>query len=156
MKVDGLIDLNLLVGGSRRTSAEDKIDPKKFKKVWSDYTKVRSFWGKACFIVFLMLNRDESIKACGIKIKRMLMENDYDVYVRHIEPYLSSIKKKNFIDTTGKTVADIIKSRLIDYGELEFVVLCKVVYNSGYIKILEGMDNVSIKLDKIADIEDGY
>lgn len=128
MIADTLIDK--LVGSAYWHRSEEKIKPAVLKAIQTDYIKISSFWGKACFLLLLELSDTEEVRIVGKKIKRELMHHEKDVYVRHIEPLYAELKRAQFT-TGGVDIISGIKETLYHLGENEFLALCRALYNAG-------------------------
>lgn len=122
-----------LVGATMYHKSEENIRQKDYIRILADFSKLKSFWSKACFLVFLSLHtKNKSVKAISGKITRKLKTQDGAVFHRHIEPFISEINRQAFTDSTGKILANKLVDKLMEYGNEEFVILSRVVYSAGY------------------------
>ena len=121
-----------LVGATMYHKSEENIRQKDYVRILADFVKLKSFWSKACFLVFLSLHKNKSVKAISGKITRKLKTQEGAVFHRHIEPFISEINRQSFTDSTGKILANKLVDKLMEYGNEEFVILSRVVYSAGY------------------------
>lgn len=127
-KTDELV--TKLVGSGAFRKDEDIITMKRLARVTKDFNTLKSFWSKACFLVFLELHKnDAEIRAIGGKLKRELQFDELAIFKRHIEPYYSEIKRLQF---SGKIVelAEKVSDALYERGEDEFVCLCRCIFSA--------------------------
>lgn len=146
-----------LVGSSSYHKSEERIKQKDYLRVQNDFSKIKSFWGKACFLVFLKLHKkNKSVSAIGDKMIRKLKSSETAVYTRHIAPFVKEVNRLVFVDSTGDKIKDKLVERLVEHGEDEFIVLCRVVYSAGYSSWIDGIRNISLSQHKLSELKDVY
>lgn len=147
--------LDKLTGSIISQKSESNIRRKDFLRVQKDFEHIKSFWGKACFLVFLTLHKNKSIKASGKKLTYKLRTTESAVFKRHIEPFMSEINKEVFVDSKGVKIREKVQERLMEYGEDEFIILCRVIYSAGY-NWIKDIHNISLRQHKLQEIQDVY
>ena len=153
--LDTLIDK--LTGSTYYHKSEEHIRRKDYLAINKDFSEIKSFWGKACFIVFLQLHKNKSIKAIGGKLYRKLKSQENAIFKRHIEPLHKEINRLQFTDGSGVKISDKVMDRLMEYGEREFVLLCKVIHSYGESKYLENMKGqVAFTPTMLEEIKERY
>jgi len=138
-----------LVGSGAFRKDEELITMKRLARVTKDLNNLKTFWSKACFLVFLELHKhDAEMRAIGGKLKREFQFDELAIFKRHIEPYYNEIKRLQF--TGKKELAEKIADTLYERGETEFITVCRCVYSaklgSGLLKEVFSTMNVPTKL----------
>lgn len=107
----------------------DKLDMRVFKKVSEDFNTLRNMWSKA-FLIFLMeRSEDSKLSACAKKLHLEIKYKESDVYERYFRPFMRELKKEFLSYSYGGTKSQIVDS-LVNYGDLEYVILNRVIFNS--------------------------
>jgi hypothetical protein len=152
MGVEKLYDS--LVGATAFHKEEENIRPKEYKIILEDFAKIKSFWGKALFIVYLRTYKDKSKKAIGNKILRDLKMKEPEVYKRHVEPFMRELNRRIFTNPVG--LMDNLVDKLMEYGEDEFVSLCRVIYHAGGNDWVTESKKVTLSMNSISLIIKSY
>lgn len=147
--------MDKLSGSIMSHKSEKHIKRKDFLRIQNDFNQIKSFWGKACFLVFLTLHKNKSVKASGEKLIRRLKTTEGAVFKRHIEPFIKDINRQAFTDSKGVKIREKVQDKLMEYGEDEFITLCRVIYSAGYDWIGE-IQNVSLRYHKLQELHDIY
>lgn len=146
-----------LVGSTYYHKSEELIKRKDYLKILSDFNEIKSFWGKACFILFLKLHKNKAISVISGKLLRRLKSQEEAVYKRHIEPLYKEISRLEFTNNSGEKISEKVMDRLTEYGEREFTILCRVIFSSGGVKYLDNMLNlVSFTPKMLEEIKQKY
>lgn len=127
MAFEGLLDQ--LIGSTMYHKEEDKIKPREYKELFRDFSSLKTFWGKALYLVYLRQYKDNSKKAIANKIIRDLKVRDGQVYKRHIEHFIKDLNRQSF--TNPPAIMDSLIDHLAEYGEQEFTILARIIYHLG-------------------------
>lgn len=133
-----------LIGSSSERKSDKFIRSTHYLTISRDFNKLKSFWGKACFLTYLQLSKDKSILGCGLKLERVLTASDPQVFLRSILPLIEEIKREHFIYMRPSAkILDKVLERLTEYGADEFLILCKTIRTAGHVVTIQ---KVSIPL----------
>jgi len=143
-----------LVGATMYHKEEEQIRAKDYKVIMADFKDIKSFWGKALFIVYLRTYKDKSTKAIGNKILRDLKVKEPEVFKRHIEPFVKDLNRRTFTNPVG--IMDNLIDKMVEYGETEFVSLCRVIYQAGNNEWVTESKKVKLPMSSILLITKPY
>lgn len=134
MHMEAIIEnmLDGLVGVAVQHSSDKAIQGNDYNNTYGEFCKLKTFWGKACFIVFLKKCKNDSLRACAKKIQRNVELKERDVYDRYIKLFINEIQRVCNKVNREKVITDRLKHELMEYGETEFITLCRVIWNAGY------------------------
>lgn len=121
-------DVDLLVGIGYGNKQIDKIDMRLFKEVHADFVQLKGLWGKAFFIFLLERAFRNDLKICGKKLHLDMKLRENAVYERYMKHHMTDLKR-DFLNGKHDTISDNITDSMVTYGNTEFILLNKAIYN---------------------------
>lgn len=122
------VNIDLLVGSGAGTKETDKADMRLYKRLIVDFSELKSFWSKAFFIFLLERTDNKELRSCGKKLHFEMRLREKETYDRYIAHYMAELKRE-FFKSKYDNILDNITDSLISFGESEFVILNKIIFN---------------------------
>lgn len=119
---------DILAGSSVSNKDIAKVHPKLYKTILEDFKQLKSFWSKAFFVYLLERSDREVLKNCGKKLHLDLKIAERMTYIRYMKHFFTDLKKA-FVTSNYGDVEHNITQSLIDFGNMEFIILNKVIFN---------------------------
>jgi len=122
------VNIDLLIGSGAGTKETDKADMRLYRILLKDFSALKSFWAKAFFIFLLERTDNKDLRCCGKKLHFEMRLREKETYDRYIHHYIVELKR-DFFKSKYDNILDNITDSLISFGESEFVILNKIIFN---------------------------